>query len=202
MSLKIKSDVLKIQHAPVDINGTPIEPEQQMVTRIITTDVEASMQSGQHVGHIPGQIVAEMSAQEAAITFRSKCFQCKHFSTDDFKNYRRACEFSTNKEKRLEINAIRAALLDTGNAKIVEQSMGEDGGIDVEHALSLMGICRPLTEMDGESAIIVHPLGTCPNEVVTAASPQGLFTPKDRDLERLGTSNYDMILNKAAGRQL
>lgn len=198
--LKIRSDVLKVARGPVfNEKGDKAEPEQQPAQRVMTLEggapVTGSRDAGK-LGSIPTQIIAETSAGEAALAMRSKCFLCKNFDKETWKKLRLFWGNSSDKETFAKLNKVRLALLQTRNTELARRSEGLDGDFDVEHALTQLGICQPLTELNG-AAVIVSPISTCPDHVCTKENPTGLFTPKDREREKMGSDAYDAIMRVA-----
>lgn len=196
--MKIKKEFMRIGRLPGTVGGAKLEAEQQPAQRVQLVDANVTSNHGKQLGTLPSEIVAEHSAGDLANIERAKCFGCKHFRNRDWLTVKHAMETGSI-EKRMELNRIRAALLTTDNA-VIHQVHDNDGETDVEHAISMLGICGPLTEIDGKEAIVVHPLGTCPAEVCTPQRPTGLFEPKDQESKRAGSANYDQILRTAQGK--
>lgn len=201
--MKIRQDLLRVRSNPYDDRGEKIEPEQQPAQRVLTTDAEVSMQGGAAVGTLPTQIVYETTAGELARAMRHPCFSCKNFDARSWgRLYLRMTDPTAPLDQRQELNAIRAALLTTRNAKLQNRHVSEkEGDMDPEHALSQLGICRPLTEIHG-TPVIVHPLGGCPPEVCTTTEPNGLYDPKDTDADRMGSKTFDNVMKLATGKPL
>lgn len=183
----------------MNMKGEKLEPEQQPAQRVMATDAAVSMRGGPQVGSIPTEIVADGTAGEFANAVRSKCFTCKHFDHKGWNQLRLYWGNSQNKDLFEKLNKVRYALLTTQNPELARRSEGLDGDFDVEHSLTQMGICRPLTEMNG-AAVIVSPISTCPDEVCTPAAPVGLYLPKDKEHERLSNVGYDKIMRMATGK--
>lgn len=198
--LKIRSDVLKVARGPVfNTKGDKAEPEQQPAQRVMTVEGGAPVsgsRDAKQLGAIPMQIVAETDAGTAALAMRSKCFLCKNFDTATWKKLRLFWGNSSDKELFEKLNRVRMALLTTRNMEISRRSEGQDGDFDVEHAITQLGICQPLTELQG-AAVIVSPISTCPDHVCSKERPTGLFTPKDREHEKMGSDAYDAIMKVA-----
>lgn len=198
--MRIKKEFMRIARLPGTVGGAKLEAEQQPAQRVQVVDANVTSKAGKQLGSITTEIIAEHSAQELANIERAKCYGCKNFRNADWLKIRNAMQFGSL-EKRQELNRIRAALLTTANAKI-HQVHDNDGETDVEHAISMLGVCGPLTEIDGTEAIIVHPMGNCPDDVCSMARPNGLFEPKDQDSDRAGAGNYDRIMRIAQGRTI
>lgn len=200
-NLKIKADVLRIRNSALNAKGEKLEPEQQPAQRVLVTEFDASMQGGPKKGAIKGEVVYESTAGQLAAAIRNPCWSCSHFDKVAWKRLHSAWGDPTAPiDSRKQLNGIRAALLETSNAQIIEKSQTQEGDMDVEHAMGLLGICRPLTEIDG-NPVIVSPKGGCPDSVCTPSQPDGFFRPKDRAVERSNASNYDTILNLARGKK-
>lgn len=203
--LRIKSDLLKVRNLPHDDAGQKIDPEQQPARRVMTVEggapVDMSMDRGRQIGSIPAEIIAETTAGEVANTLRSRCFQCANFDTEAWKKLRLIWGNSSDPETFKKLNGVRMALLATTNPEIARRSEGQDGDFDVEHAIAQLGICRPLSEINKDGVVIVSPISTCPDNVCSPTNPRGLFEPKDKAHEKIGSAAYDQILNMAAGKK-
>lgn len=200
--LRIKADLLKVRSVPFDEGGQKVEPEQQPAARIMVVDGGAPVdmnRTGKHVGSIPAQIIAETTAGEVANTMRSKCFQCKNFNMAAWKKLRLLWGNSSDPDVFQKLNRVRYALLTTQNPEVARRSEGIDGDFDAEHAISQLGICEPLSEINRDP-VIVSPISTCPDEVCTKDAPRGLFVPKDKEHERLGSAAFDQIMRMAEGK--
>lgn len=198
--MKIKADLLRIKTGPYNHNGQRVEPEQQGVQRVLVTEFDAKMQGQQKtVGKIKGEIVYNTSVGEMANAMRNPCFGCRHF---DPAAWRKLFVYWNDPtapvDLRRNLNGIRAALLQTQNAEITDKSTGQDGDMDVEHALSLLGICHPLTEIHKEP-VMVYPTGTCPGEVCTPTQPNGFYEPTSVEAERQGSQMFDHVMKLAQG---
>jgi hypothetical protein len=202
--LRIKSDLLKVRMLPHDDAGQKIEPEQQPAARVMTVDGGAPVNmrgNEKQIGQIPAQIIAETTALDAANAFRSKCFQCANFDQKAWAKLRLIWGNSSDPEIFKKLNGVRAFLLGCRNEEMMRRSIGRDEDFDVEHAIATqLGICQPLTEINGDGVIIVSAIGTCPDHVISPTNPLGLFEPKDRDHEKIGSQNFDKIMMMAAGK--
>lgn len=200
--MKIRADLLRVSTNGMNADGSKAEPEQQVVQRVIRTEAPLTDRLTQKtVGSIPAEIVASSgTAQVMAQAVSSLCGSCRHFDNEEFvKTIAAADHPLANMEQRQAVNAIRAGLLQTQNAKLGEMHSGLDGDMDVEQAVKACGFCTALTEHYNEP-IGVHPLSTCPAEVRTKESPLGFFQPKDRSAARIAGKNYDAVMNQAAGK--
>ncbi len=201
--LRIKSDLLKVRMLPHDDVGQKIEPEQQPAARVMTVEGGAPVNmrgNDQQVGQIPTQIIAETTAVEAANAMRFKCFMCQNFDQKAWNKIRLIWGNSSDKELFKRLNGVRMALGMTTNQEIARRSQGRDEDFDIEHALTQLGICHPLTEINGSGVVIVSPISTCPDDVCTVSNPQGLFQAKDKDHEKIGSAAFDSIMQMAAGK--
>lgn len=198
--MKIKDDLLHITSFPVKDDGTTAEPEEQTVSRVMTSTADAEMSTGDAVGAIPMQVVAQSTVAEFAASVRSQCITCKHFDNPGFLAlFRQADHPAAPIQMREAMNSLRAALLQTSNAEIQGAHPGVDGDMDVEHAIRSMGFCRALTELANDY-VTVHPLSSCPDEVVTPNSPVGYFQPKDNAAEKAADIAFDAIMRRAQGK--
>lgn len=198
--MKIRKDILNIRAGLRDDVGERIEPEQQLVQRVIDAPAATTAShSGQQVGTMRSEIVVSSSAAEVAAVVKTPCWSCKHFDRETWLKVKSKAEGPLgSQEDRKFLNKIRAALLDSGNAELHERHVSQEGDMDVEHALAHLGVCRPLTEMDNDM-VVVYPLATCPASTVTATQPNGLYEAKDKEAKRAGSAAYDMVMKRAAG---
>lgn len=197
--MKIKNDLLKIHSTAMDEDGRKLEPEAQPAARVISTEVGAAMQSGQKVGGIRAEIVVDTNVADLSAGVRRMCFGCKHFDNAAWVRSYKKLDRSTDMTKRQAINQIRAALLTTSNAALSDIHADGEGDIDTESALAAMGKCQALSENFNDD-YIVHPLACCPDDVITAAMPQGFFQPRDRKMAAERSKAYDLLLRKAQGK--
>ncbi len=114
-------------------DGVLAEPEQQQVQRVIDTQVPVSPLGGAAVGSVPGQVVTEsVSAGEMAQTVSHQCGTCKFFDNEEFNRVIKEADSPlAAMEQRRAVNAIRAGLLQSQNAKLGEMHSGLDGDMDV-----------------------------------------------------------------------
>ena len=197
--MKINNDLLKIHSTAMDEDGRRLEPEAQPAARVISTEIGAAMQSGQKVGGIRAEIIADTSVADLSAGIRRMCFGCKHFDNAAWQRSYKKLDRSTDMTKRQAINQIRAALLTTSNATLSDIHSDGEGDIDTESALAAMGKCQALSAQFDDD-YIVHPLACCPDEVITAGSPQGFFEPRDRQMAKERNKAYDLLLRKAQGK--
>jgi hypothetical protein len=198
--MRIKADLLRVKTGLAP-DGSKVEPEAQPMQRALVTDFSASSQQGTALGQMKGEIVYDTTAGEMAQAMRRPCFTCKSFDKRAWKKlFLYWNDPLSPMHEREQLNGVRAAILGTNNAKIVEKSQGSDGDMDVEHALSLLGICRPLTEIHS-APVIVYPTGGCPPEVCNSTQPHGLYEPKAKEDERLGSQVFDNVMRLAQGKR-
>lgn len=198
-ALRIRSDILRVGSTAMTMKGEKLEPEAQPAQRVMMTDAAVSMRGSGQIGSIPTEIVADGTAGEFANAMRSKCFTCKNFDAKAWTQLRLYWGNSSDKDLFEKLNKVRYALLTTQNPELSRRSEGMDGDFDVEHSVSQLGLCKPMTEMN-QDPVIVSPISTCPDQVCTPSNPSGLYVPKDREHERLGSSAYDKIMRMATGR--
>lgn len=199
--MKIKADLLRVKTGPYNHNGERVEPEQQGVQRVLVTEFDANMKGGNKVGSIQGEVIYNTSAGEVAQAMRSPCFSCAHFNRRAWaKLFAYWNDPASPIDARRNLNGVRASLLQSGNSTIGEKSPGQDGEMDVEHALGLLGVCEPLSEMNRDP-VIVYPNGHCPDEVCTPQQPNGLYKPRSADAERMGSQVFDNVMRLAQGKQ-
>ena len=189
--MKIKRELLQLAH----VADGKCEPEEVAARRLYQGSTGVSLQGGAEAGGIPLQIEAPTTAGEIAAQQQRPCTACAHFDNKCWLATKRAWE-SGDIERRKDLNRIRFAIVGTGNAAISNASEGADGDLDVEHAVNMLGVCRAMTQANGD-AVIVHPLGGCPDTVCGPTQPHGFFSPKDSDVERHGAKLYDAVMQQA-----
>lgn len=199
MAMKIREELLRITTVKKDEAGEHVEPEQQRVQQVTPMDFAASMRDGRAVGTLPGEIIRETTAGEMALAMRKPCFSCKHFDRAAWKKlYFKWNDPGSPMEMRNFLQNIRAHLLETQNVELVDKHQTQEGDLDVEHAILAMGVCRPLTEITNDVAI-VYPRATCPPNVCSPDKPDGLYEPKHTEAERMGSAVYDRVMRTAQG---
>ena len=198
--MRIKQDLLHITNAPTKDDGERAEPEEQTVSRVLVTEFEAAGTNGKTSGVMQGSIVAASQVSDFSRALRYGCATCKHFDMEGFASFlNRADHPAAPMHVRETVNSMRAALLQTMNASVNAMHAGQDGDMDVEHALRALGFCRALSESVNEP-VIVHPLSSCPPESITETRPQGYYVAKDSTSEKVANSAYDSIMARAAGK--
>lgn len=198
--MKIKNDLLHITNQPTKDDGSAAEPEEQTVSRILMTDLDAAGSGGNALGSMKGSIVVASQVSEFANALRHPCANCKHFDNRAFEAFVEKADHPASPiHVRETINAMRAALLQTMNASVHAMHTGQDGDMDVEHALRALGFCRALGEAMNDH-VVVHPLSSCPPEAISPDRPQGWFVARDRASEKAGDAAYDSIMARASGK--
>jgi hypothetical protein len=197
--MKIKQEFFHVTSEPKTDAGTPAEPEDQTVARILTTDADVNA-GNLKAGPIAASVVLKVPVTQFTRAMRYNCMLCKHFDNKAFVTiFERADHPAAPIQLRTDMNKIRGALLTTENASLEEMHGGGDGDMDVEQAIRSLGLCHAL-EAAAEDYVIVHPLSMCPDEVITPSQPNGLFQPKDVESERIGEKVYDDIMRRAQGK--
>ena len=210
--MNIKDDKTKIDLSPVDaVGGAKPEPEERPAERVLTVDrssIDLKMSTGKPVDSkliAPNGLIAntevdyQSTAGQLARGFRSQCQYCVHFDHAAAQGL-----FHTWQQDLAgmqQLNDIRAAVLETQNAALIDRHAGLDGEIDPEHCLAQLGICRVLTEILNDP-MIVHPMGACP-EVLEDGTPfENQFQPRNRAAATTGAMLFDRIMTTAAGKGL
>lgn len=210
--MKIKSDLLQVSAGAMNAKGEKLEAEEQVVRREVVTDIAAKHgmgAMGKVVGSIPMKVVTEHSAIDFAKDTASRCGNCKFFRNDLFiRDLKKAESPGAPIARRRAVNQIRAALLQTQNGSVAEQAVGLDGDFDVEASLQTLGYCTALYEFhknagqsDEDAMTLVHPVSSCPQDVRTAANPDGFFQFANKFSEQVGMSNYDAVMRQAQGKK-
>lgn len=197
--MDIKGETINVLPLERDEKGDKLEPEERPAQRLLDVSERVQLTNGQKTeGSIRMQVSIEMSAGEIAAGFSSPCMLCKNFDTKAWREYFRF--LSSNVDGIRVLNAFRAAIAGSGNAAVRERHVGQDGDVDVEHALQALGICHPLTETMGEPAI-VYPVATCPEFVPGTNNPfPKCFVPKTSDDEKVSAAAFDSIMRAAQGK--
>lgn len=191
----VKGEMLRIQGSDYDADtGAKLEPEEKPAERLLVVDGKTTGSlDGRVLGEIPTRVAIQGNVGMFANGLRTMCSMCKHFDQHAWTEMKRRMEGS--KEGVQMLNVMRAGMLDTGNARFDNMHQDPDGGVDLEHALSFMGVCRALTEHYREP-ITVHPIGGCPDEVCTQLAPEGFFQPTDPQ-QKVANAAYDQIMRNA-----
>ncbi len=198
MSNRDGDDILRIQASDYDVEtGHKLEPEEKPAERVVPFDAPliGSIDQQQH-GTFRTSVAVGGTVADFANGIRTMCGLCKHFDEKAWHKLKRSLEAS--KDGVRQLNVIREALISTGNARIREMHQTPEGDIDLEHALMMMGVCHPLTEMKRDP-VMVHPESTCPPEVRTESAPDGFFEPLNRETDKAGAQGFDAIMRRATG---
>lgn len=190
--MEIRSDHLVIQHYDRDLEGNPVEPEQQPATRILGVDGPTSLGATPTGKELTTTVELSDTAGQFAQGFRSQCHLCRHFQPEAAQRVIQAWKAGTLDQRHV-LNQIRGALMETQNTRVQEQMINpQDGDTDVEHGLSLLGLCEVFTELT-QDVLFVHPTGCCPED-------QNYFVAKDIASEKYGSAKFDEIMRKAQGK--
>lgn len=199
--MKIRRDLIRVATTAVDKHGNIVEPEQQPAQRRLESSADVGYHgiAGSQLGQMPLTVVTEKDAGTFAQEARGRCMGCKLFDQEAWKLWKAKLQSSADGMKAL--NEVRFRLFESGNGTLGEMHYNpQQQEMDLEHALSFLGICQGLTEVHND-VIIVHGVGFCPDEVKGEGRPLGLFVPASKEDERRGSQLYDQILNAAMGRR-
>lgn len=194
--------------ATAHADGTPVEPEEAPVHRILDAELPLSFNTGQLISQkMPGEVTVDMSAGELAARMRSRCAECVHFSnTAWLKLYNELRHSLNDPSAQIFLNQIRAAVDQVTDAEYVAKHYDHaTDEVDIDHALQDLGLCHAMTEiwqsfLKKKYPIIVAPEASCPDD----KGPRGedfstLFKSRDRAEGRRSGKMYDMILRLAQG---
>lgn len=187
--MEIKRDTLAVGGLIFDEHGSKVEPEQQPVVRTLEAQAAVDGTGGTQLGVIPGRIQSVQAAGVFAQDLRRKCVGCAHFDRRGFAALRK--KMTATLDGHRQLNELRASLLESGNASVASLHETEDGDLDVEGALSMMGLCRAFGELVRDD-VAVHPLANCPEG-------HDLFQPRDNAADKAGAAAYDHIMQLAQG---
>lgn len=203
-TMTVISDTLHVatsEHHPE--TGVRYEPEEQPAARVLHVDSAFMDGAGNPLGgQVPTSIAIERTKGEFAEQARSICALCKHFDQDAWHKYMR--EMRSTKDGLRILNGWHHAMQMTENAAIRQAHPDPDGeGLDSNDALNALGMCRALTEADG-NPVMVYPASTCPSHLMGKNGAPDLnkpfplaFEPRSMDHERKGASMFDAIMNTA-----
>lgn len=197
--MEIVGELLRIDPSMRDEKGEKIEPEARVADRVLLTEAPMSMnQSGQAVGNLRCSVSIQGTAGEFAEQVRSMCAQCIHWDQGAWLERKRLLEQS--KEGVQVLNGIRWELTQLGlGPQATEMHADPDGVLDLEHAISMMGICRALTELKRDpEGVLTHAMARCPEEVCSESAPHGFFDDKSAATERIGAQAYDRVMRQAS----
>lgn len=187
--MEIKRDTLTVGGLILDERGDRVEPEQQPVVRTLDAQTVVSGSNGGRLGVLPGRIQSVQPAGVFADDLRRKCVGCAHFDRRGFAALRK--KMTATLDGHRQLNELRASLLESGNTDIADLHEAEDGDLDVEGALSTMGLCRAFGELVRDD-VAVHPLANCPEG-------HDFFKPRDNAADKAGAAAYDHIMRLAQG---
>lgn len=201
-TLEIKSEKVEVLPLKRDEKGDKIEPEQAPARRLLDVSDTISLGGpGSNVKskqQMPINVSVEMPAAELAVGISQTCFLCKNFNQKAWRQYMRKAGSTADGQR--ELNAMRAAIAGTANAAVHSRhGNGTDGDTDVEHAMQMLGVCHPLTELAGTPQI-VYPIATCPATTRTGVPFPKSFSPRTRDDERQSSAAFDSIMRAAQGK--
>lgn len=200
--MDIKSEKLEVMPLKRDEKGDKVEPEQVPARRLLdvsdTISLGAPGSDKRSDRRMKMNVSIEMPAVDLALGMSRACFMCKNFDNKAFKAWMRKA--ATTVEGQRDLNSIRAAIAGSSNAAIhARHSNAGDGDTDVEHAIQMLGICHPLTELAREPQI-VYPISTCPANTRAGEPFPNSFTPRTRDDERQSSATFDSIMRSAQGK--
>lgn len=202
--MEIKSEKVEILPLTHDEKGQRIEPEQAPARRLL------DVSDGISLGGLPGEgqktkkempitVSVEMPVAQLAVGMSKTCFLCKNFDQKAWRAYMRKAASTADGQR--ELNAMRAAIAGTGNAAVhARHDNGADGDTDIEHAMQMLGVCHPLTEIMGTPQI-VYPIAACPETTRSGIPFPHSFEPRTRDDERQSSAAFDAIMRAAQGRK-
>ena len=205
--MEISGDQLKVSTADRDENGKQIDAEERTAVRELTTQVDIGLSNNQSVEEYThgeasssktSTIETAGTAIEFAMGFRGRCRLCKHFDHAQFLRWKHDVEASGDLKRRAVLNELRGQILGKGYAQMIDTHQGQDGDLDVEHALNEFGICPAMSEVLSD-LVFVWPDAGCPTQTPTGEPFDSLFVPRDAEAEREGTRGYDSILKAAQG---
>jgi hypothetical protein len=203
-----------LAEAQLDAAGVPdtaakLEPEEAPVRRTLETTAPATNKDGSPVigadGRqviIPAYVTTDMQAGEVARNLSTLCQYCKFMDRTAW--HRVKAKLETQKEGFRQLNQLRSVFLELGAGELPAHEVIANGDFDVEHALSVLGVCQVQTEIFRD-LVVVHPQAGCPAE--GACGPGGeplhdLFKPRvDGEGRAQRTAIYDSILKTAAGEK-
>lgn len=200
--MDIKGEKLEVMPLKRDEKGDKVEPEQVPARRLLDVSDTISLGSpGSEVKsrhQMPINVSIEMPAVELATGISQACFMCKNFDQKAWRQYMRKAASTVDGQR--ELNQMRAAIAGSSNAAVhARHANGSDGDTDVEHAMQMLGICHPLTELM-KTPQIVYPISTCPATTRTGIPFENSFSPRTRDDERQSSASFDSIMRAAQGK--
>ena len=213
--MRIKEGFLRVNTSPVDsVHGAKPDDAERPAESVAFQPIPVNLSTGQSLGVMnhPGAIRTEGIVSEFAGGIRRQCGQCRHFDRETWLQMRHAIEASEDILVRDELNGLRAHFLTSPDDTFINLHEGMDGDLDVEHAISSMGLCRAYTAYlkcpEGEE-VIVHPVGVCPEKLgdLWPDSPDAalvlpiLYEPRNHDTRKQADQAYDALMNAASGKK-
>jgi hypothetical protein len=197
--MDVKGERIEVLPLTHDEAGNKIEPEQAPARRLLDVSDGITIGGQKTEKELPITVSVEMSAGELAVGLSEPCMGCKHFDPSAWKQYRRTLESTADGQR--ELNKMRWAIIGTGNAAIQARHAAPDGDTDVEHALAMLGVCHPLTDLLGD-VTIVYPMATCPATLPQHPEPiPKCYAPKTGDDVRKRSFVFDSVMRAAQGRK-
>ena len=194
--------------------GTQIDAEEKPAEQVLEGSFPVTMANGQSVADytkgkaagfaIPSSVRVTGRSVEFATNFKHRCGLCLNFDNIGFLKWKLRSDLGTPAQ-RLEVDALRGQVMER-EPEIGEKHVGADGDFDVEHALNTCGLCRALTSIFKEEAIM-WPESGCPDYRGSDMVPieqrvdySSLFRPRNKEAVADGDSGYDAILKSAQGQ--
>lgn len=193
--MKVKSERLEVQFARHAPDGRPQEPEEQparLVRELEALPVQVGRgpndPAARAVGTMPGFATVETTAGEAAAEAAVRCDLCRYCNRDAWK--RLHTKWTSPLANPVEIMALRDIRVGAIEYLLGGQEADPDA---IDAALDLCAVCEPLTEENGEPAIVVAgPWAPCNGEH---------FKPRGLAEARASSAFFDAIMRAAQGRQ-
>lgn len=198
-----KSDIVELPitrpHTEAVAGARP-EPEELPAKHVIDVSAPATLNTGQLAGgDFKTRVVYETNVHNLATLAGAKCFGCRHWDNQAWRQmYRKMWSF---KDGQKFLNNVRGFLI--GN----ENDESDDGGYNLEEEVQgSMGICHPLTERNAPfdtpplNFVATHAGACCPERDQAGAIPAPFYMPKDMDSRKIGTALYDKVLRLAQGK--
>lgn len=197
--MDVKGERIEVLPLTHDEAGNKIEPEQAPARRVLDVSDGIVVNGQKTEKELPISVSMELPAGQLAVGLSEPCASCKNFDAKAWKQYRRTLESTA--EGQRELNKMRWAIIGTGNAAIQARHAAPDGDTDVEHALAMLGVCHPLTDLLGD-VTIVYPMATCPGRLPQIDGPiPKMYTPKTSDDARMRSKVFDSVMRAAQGRK-
>jgi hypothetical protein len=201
--MDVKSDQLAVYPVTRDEQGKQIDPEEAPAQRRLGTDFQVSTSNGQYLGLLDNGsgITVNGTAIEFAQGFAHQCALCRHFDNPAWLRLYHELEASHTPTHWNWLNNLRGHLLDVRDPQVNEAFHDvRENDLDVEAAMRALGICHAVSELI-KDRVVTHPMAGCPLDQPGFGDLSYLFTPRDRDSERIGNSVYDTLLKEAQGKR-